>query len=1000
MDLPASNTPSIVRITGRSASVRSATSKNLDPKATPKTRGRKKKSSILEESNTSHVSPTTSIATHPDLPSPSEAQHKVLTALLTTSSNIVINACAGSGKTTTILLMASAAPHLRFLVLLYNRRLMVETIERVERLGLSNITVINYHSLGVRNYSSECATDIGLRRVVLDDAPLLSGAVLPECDVLVMDEQQDMTPCLKRFTDKLLRDMDRSPKKPPVRVVALGDERQEMYGFNNSDSRFLTYTAKPEVFGYLNDHSWVEIDQPHSNRVTQQNIDFINQQMLHPPHGGRRMYSAKPYNETDPKPRYVVTDTWDTPLDEVGRLLDMGLRYEDIIILAPSVRGRCPIIRLMNTLALLKYPVHVADSDISEVNPEVSRGKILACTYHQAKGIEREAAIIFGFDISYHVYYHRTHAPMIAASNAQYVAATRAKKHLVLLHDQSRHPLPFVNMETLPNSCDVIVTDPPNATAAISPPVEKSPEEIVQEASLPVAHFSVTSLTRNLPSTVITACLRHLDLHWISDPHFAPVPPGSVKDAHNLTEGISEITGTAVPPLYQYYSTENLNPLRRNCTLISTAVSVLRQPIERVFNLPPLSSSSSTPASSCTASTTSISASGTSFPEPPHLLALRRRLREISAKWELTHTLTTPDILFLAAIHSGSLSNLITKLLSIPLTSYNWLNKTVVSDIFYTLRRVLPSRGLRFEAKLLGTVKVTGATGKSVSAVVRGSADVVKRGKALLNGETEADKVWEIKYTESLAPQHVLQTAVYAALMQCPPPKSAASPSSSLSSANSSESESTAPPPPEAYLINARTSQALRISGDFNAVVHRLVRLKTGVDTGGLVEHLTNEEFLDEAKLDWENWENEVGVPRWFSQEQRGWKMAVGWKGKKKKGEGEVVGDVEIPGEEVVVTAVEGQKPETVKKKRGRPKKSQTIEKVTEVAAPEEKKEKKKRGRPRKVPTSAQQEKQEREETGLVETVVEGRTKEGRKVPVKVTLPTGTDPDEVLEAET
>ncbi|CCD50810.1 hypothetical protein BofuT4_P087140.1 [Botrytis cinerea T4] len=219
---------------------------------------------------------------------PSPEQQIAIDTLLHTKKNIIVDACAGSGKTTTILHLAQSAPDTRFLVLVYNRRLMLETKQRIEDLGLTNVTVQNYHTLGARYYTSECATDQGLKRVVEDDMNIFDNMELPEFSVLILDEQQDMTPILKRFVDKVLRDKgfighNRQAKAGnPLRVVVLGDRRQEVYGFNNADSRFLSMANHPEVFGYINDQEWILADQTASNRMTQSNVGLtLNHAMLY-----------------------------------------------------------------------------------------------------------------------------------------------------------------------------------------------------------------------------------------------------------------------------------------------------------------------------------------------------------------------------------------------------------------------------------------------------------------------------------------------------------------------------------------------------------------------------------------------------------------------------------------------------------------------------------------------------------------------------------------------
>jgi hypothetical protein len=53
--------------------------------------------------------------------------------------NVACEAVAGSGKTTTVLHCAEAAPRVRFLLLTYNARLKLHTRQRARELGLGNL---------------------------------------------------------------------------------------------------------------------------------------------------------------------------------------------------------------------------------------------------------------------------------------------------------------------------------------------------------------------------------------------------------------------------------------------------------------------------------------------------------------------------------------------------------------------------------------------------------------------------------------------------------------------------------------------------------------------------------------------------------------------------------------------------------------------------------------------------------------------------------------------
>ena len=472
---------------------------------------------------TAHASSRVGTTTAKSLLPPSAEQQFAIDTLLHTENNIIIEACAGSGKTTTVLHLARAAPETKFLLLVYNRRLMVETEQRVQDLGLENIIVLNYHALGTRYYTSECATDQGLKRVVQDDMSPSKDKELPDFSVLITDEQQDMTPILKRFVDKLIRDKGFASKKPVLsnedshlRLVLLGDSRQPIYDYNNADFRFLTMAACDEVFGYVNSQDWTFAPQTTSYRATQQNVDFLNQQFLKSSPGSVMRAAKQTDKEGLPftRPRYVICDPYKDVLDEVLRLLNItGISPVDILILAPSVREGSPAIRLANDLALKRIPVFRSDVDISEVDPAVSNSKVLICSYHQAKGIERKACIVLGCDQGYYDIFAKGVQDRNAVTNAQYVAATRALEHLVLIHNHKYAQLPFVDMDAVHETCDVEYRAELDIKA-------------LSTKSRPV-RFPVTALCRNLSENLMTECLRCLDVRKIAEPAFAAAPPPS-----------------------------------------------------------------------------------------------------------------------------------------------------------------------------------------------------------------------------------------------------------------------------------------------------------------------------------------------------------------------------------------------------------------------------------------------------------------------------------------
>lgn len=746
---------------------------------------------------------------------PSPEQQVAINTLLHSNDNLIVDACAGSGKTTTILHLAQAAPEMKFLVLVYNRRLMIETEERVQALGLRNITVLNYHTLGARFYTSECATDQGLKRVVEDDMKVVEGMELPDFSILVMDEQQDMTPIMKRFVDKVIRDkgFGRKTSKQDLRVVVLGDQRQEVYGFNNADSRFLTMAARPEVFGYINKHGWVAADQTTSNRVTKQNVDFINQQMLKMPLGKamRAVRTKDEHGASFPRPRYVICDPYEDVLDEVLRLLKLDdVLPTDIIVLAPSIRGGSPAIHLANSLGLRGVPVFRSDSDVSDISPEVAQGKVLICSYHQAKGIERKASIVMGFDQSFHTVYDKVLEPPTAASNPMYVAATRALEHLILVHEHRRGPLPFVNLDTVEESCELVVVRPMKV------------EEPKPPRAIPT--FSVTALCRNLSETLITACLERLEVQLLATPAFGvqPNPPTEVLDKSGLLEGVSDITGTAVPAIFQWRQ-------RKRLTILEGPVK-LTKPLKRI--------------------------SKTSRPNPLRNLppAFYEKIETIAESHE-QKLLTTDDILFLSNLETATKDKDITKLLSIPLDEYNWLTESHCRDIQYTLNSLpghakVSGRGIFFESvrhRKFPTVTYGGgptSPGKRPGVILSGALDICRpRGPP--------KTVWEIKNSDSLQPEHLLQVAMYMLLL--------GEDSSGL-------------------LVSSRTGQVVEVLSktpeSLLEILQLLVDAKSGGEQTRLLNKFSDEEFLEECRRDFAGLVGKCALPAWFAMRPSGSKYS------------------------------------------------------------------------------------------------------------------------------
>ena len=84
----------------------------------------------------------------------SDEQQTILDTVKT-GKNVVVDAVAGTGKTTLILSIAEELPDKKILQMTYNKSLKFEVREKIVEKKLENISVHTYHSLAVRYYNEK-----------------------------------------------------------------------------------------------------------------------------------------------------------------------------------------------------------------------------------------------------------------------------------------------------------------------------------------------------------------------------------------------------------------------------------------------------------------------------------------------------------------------------------------------------------------------------------------------------------------------------------------------------------------------------------------------------------------------------------------------------------------------------------------------------------------------------------------------------------------------------
>lgn len=453
------------------------------------------------------------------LPKASEEQKAAIRSLVV--GNIAVDSVAGSGKTTTILFAAKIFPKRRTILFTYNAKLKAETRDKVAALEIDNLEVHSYHSFCVKHVNPACYTDAGILRFFTPEN-------LPQYDMIVVDEAQDMSPMYHRIVQTLMT------ANPSANIIVLGDKFQSIYAFNGADSRYITLTEG--VFN--NNHAWTRTKLHTSYRVTHQISAFVNYAL------GRNHMSAI---KAGASVRYLFSDFNATKVAAEVKAYLLEYKPSDIFILAPSVRGgpKSPVTKLSNALSAAGHSIYMPNSDDSVgLDPDLLKAKLVFSTFHQAKGLERKVVIVMGFDASYYTYYNKA-ADAAVCPNELYVAITRASERLTVVHSASAAYLPFLNVEALASNCVISGT-----------------KKVTKENAVPPPHVRVTDLIRHLSPEVMAQAIALLTVTSIQAPGVRIAVPTVSEQldpfGDTLLEEVSDITGTAIPSYYQYRTSNTM----------------------------------------------------------------------------------------------------------------------------------------------------------------------------------------------------------------------------------------------------------------------------------------------------------------------------------------------------------------------------------------------------------------------------------------------------------
>ena len=272
---------------------------------------------------------------------PSEEQKIIIENIK--NCNIIVDAVAGSGKTTTNLHIAKEFPESKILLLTYNKDLKIDSRKKASLLNLKNIEVHSFHSFCVKHYDKKSFDDNGIIKIIEED---IDNLLSINFDIILIDEIQDINILYYELICKICKD-----NTTDFKMAILGDIHQCINHWNNSDHRYIENAE--ELFCF-NEYDWKKCSLSISYRLTNETSSFINNCMLKE----NRIQTIK----SNKPVKYLVCDTFNKNImiTQVENYLEQGYLYEDIFILAPSVKSSQnikPVQILANTLTNKKIPM-------------------------------------------------------------------------------------------------------------------------------------------------------------------------------------------------------------------------------------------------------------------------------------------------------------------------------------------------------------------------------------------------------------------------------------------------------------------------------------------------------------------------------------------------------------------------------------------------------------------------------------------------------------------